>query len=47
MPFPMMGLNMSPVLATRSMAFLIVKSDILNPVFTSSQCSGIETVAPA
>lgn len=45
-PLPNTPLKRSPVSFTLSIAFFIVKSDIFNPFFTSSQCNGIETVAP-
>src|SRR5687768_11394453 len=45
-PFPSTFLKRSPSRAMRAGAFCIVKSFICNPFFTSSQCRGIETVAP-
>lgn len=43
---PSTGLKMSPSLLIRSMAFLSVNCFIFSPFFTSSQCRGMETVAP-
>ena len=45
-PFVKTPLKISPSLLILSIAFLIVKSFILSPFFTSSQCNGMETVAP-
>src|SRR5262245_24423933 len=46
MPFPITGLKISPSRLMRATAFSMVKSFICKPFFTSSQCSGMETVAP-
>lgn len=46
MPFPRTGIKISPTSLTRSTALKIVKSFIFSPFFTSSQCNGMDTVAP-
>ena len=45
-PLPKTPLKISPSFFSLSKILKMVKSFILNPGLTSSQCSGVDTVAP-
>src|SRR5581483_2747971 len=45
-PFPSTGLKISPISFSLSNIFLMVKCSGFSPFFSSSQCRGVETVAP-